>query len=915
MFYKYYIFIRYIVGIYLLLLVNSCLTDYLSLDGNQWHAINQNKSVKIGAKVPGSIYTDLRTAKIIPENLYFTDNDVKLRWVSYDNWTYERTFSVDSSLLNKQNVYLVANGIDTVSTVRLNGQLVGQTDNQFVRYRFDIRSVVKSGPNTLRLDFQSAPLYARQKSREFQNKYNYTVAPDCPPDQYHGECHYNFVRKMAASFAWDWGPAFPTQGIWKPIGIEAYNGAIIRDVTVETIANRSKVPVEWSLTVQVFVESAANRQLDGLFDIQLDNQQLLANKLIKLKTNDKGESTALFVLPILSSHTSIEQWFPNGVANNTQKLYDLNVQLTSSSAAPVEISAVSRQIGFRTIELIQEPVKPEGLTFYFRVNGLPFFAKGSNWIPANNFMEDLTEPYLRHLLSSAKQANMNMMRVWGGGVYESDLFYRLADEYGIMIWQDFMFACSLYPANQEFLETVRTEVIQNVRRLQYHPSIAIWAGNNENELGLASWWTHLPQYPPDYRKLYADTIGQAVALEDTTRPFVPSSPSNGLDTIRENYTAANPGDTHYGDVHHYDDLADLWDWRSAPNARFVSEYGFQSFPSLETLMQAFPDQELVYPLTPAVEHHQHKEFEDQIIDGQIGSYLIKPSKGSIDRLNDFIYSSQLIHAMSMKTQTEYYRRNRKVDDKGNGHTMGALYWQLNDIWPAPTWASIESTGKWKVLHSYAIRFMANHLVTPYEDSDQQLKIDFVRDDYLGMLSFNYTIRLYNWSQCLPVRTITGHFLSNSFSVTEIYSQSIPDLLKTVDTKCRTRADCVVSIDVYNSDHSIHANNFMLLTKPNQAKLVKSNLRVISVHKQQQHVSGRTDKPLKYMFDIKLSADSVVPFVVVDLKPKSGLTGQFVDNGFFIFDGNFTATFQTSDPDISGQQISDNLIVKTLTDVK
>ncbi|CAG2112720.1 unnamed protein product [Medioppia subpectinata] len=221
-------------------------------------------------------------------------------------------------------------------------------------------------------------------------------------------------------------------------------------------------------------------------------------------------------------------------------------------------------------------------------------------------------------MGSAKRANMNMMRVWGGGVYESDLFYELADEYGIMIWQDFMFACSLYPATKEFLDSVSDEVITQVRRIQHHPSIALWAGNNENEQGLAGWWKpHLPQYDADYRALYIGTIGKILSTEDTTRPYAPSSPSNGLQDIKDNYTSSNPEDSRYGDIHYYNDGSRLWDWTTFWSPKFASEYGFQSYPSLETLHSAFDDKDLVYPLAPNVQHHQHHPGGDQTIDKQI----------------------------------------------------------------------------------------------------------------------------------------------------------------------------------------------------------------------------------------------------------------------------------------------------------
>ncbi|CAG2112009.1 unnamed protein product, partial [Medioppia subpectinata] len=402
-----------------------------------------------------------------------------------------------------------------------------------------------------------------------------------------------------------------------------------------------------------------------------------------------------------------------------------------------------------------------------------------------------------------------------------------------------------------------------VKRIQHHPSIALWAGNNENEQGLAGWWKpHLPQYDADYRALYIGTIGKILSTEDTTRPYAPSSPSNGLQDIKDNYTSSNPEDSRYGDIHYYNDGSRLWDWTTFWSPKFASEYGFQSYPSLETLHSAFDDKDLVYPLAPNVQHHQHHPGGDQTIDKQIDYYLRRPSSGGIDRLNDFVYSSQIIQAMAMKTETEFYRRNRAIDpNSGNGYTMGALYWQLNDIWPAPSWASIEHNGKWKVLHSYVIHFLDNHLVSPYEDRDKSLKVSFVRDDYLGELSFNYSIKVYKWSQNTAIYTIDGLAKTDSISAQIIYSTPITDILS--KAKCVDRNDCILSVNVNNMDHKINANNFMLLTEPKNSKLVKPELKLIEVKK--KSVSESNDN--NHVFEITLSSQSIAAFVVMDFKPK------------------------------------------------
>ncbi|CAK9253539.1 unnamed protein product, partial [Sphagnum jensenii] len=598
-------------------IINLSFAVYLSLDGNEWTAISHNKSIKAKARVPGSVYSDLRRDSVLKEELHYEYNDVNYRWVSYDNWTFERTFAVDASLLSKESVHLVAKGIDTVSNVYVNDKLIGTTDNMFVRYKFDVKNVLKTGENTIRIAFESAVNYGKRQAEAYKKSFSYSVPPECTNGVQHGECHYNFIRKMQSSFSWDWGPAFPTQGIWKSIGIEAHNSAVLRDISVETTPD-AKNSSQWTLTITAHLESVSNKESKASFNIHLNEQTLVENQSHDLKPESDNTVKVKFVIPITA--IKIIPWFPNGVADNTQMLYNLNVSLTDSSSK--EVSSKAIKIGFRKIELIQDPIKPEGLTFYFKVNDKPFFAKGSNWIPANVLPELVTKEYLRQLLESAKEANMNMLRVWGGGIYELDEFYELADELGIMIWQDFMFACALYPTDANFLKSVDVEIVQQVRRLQHHPSIAIWAGNNENEAALMSPWYgevkgHEDKYKKDYVELYINHVRKQLIQEDTTRPFVGSSPSNGLETEKENWTAKNPSEWRFGDVHFYDYSGNLWDWNTFPSPKFASEYGFQSYPSLETLSQVIKESDLTYPISKALDHHQHHGGGTAAIEKQI----------------------------------------------------------------------------------------------------------------------------------------------------------------------------------------------------------------------------------------------------------------------------------------------------------
>ncbi|XP_054164237.1 beta-mannosidase-like [Oppia nitens] len=880
-------------------LINYIFADYLPLDGNQWTAINQNKSITTKARVPGSIYSDLRNNGHLKEGLLVGYNDINYRWVARDNWTYERSFDVDSKLLSKQVVNLVAHGLDTVSNIYINNKKVGQSVNQFVRYKFDVKDVLKVGTNTIRVEFESALHYSSRISKWHFDTYHYEIVGECFAKEYHGECHNHFIRKMPSSYSWDWGPAFPTVGIWKSIGIEANDKAIIRDITVVTTPDKTS-GTQWTLSLKAFIESDSRKKIDTKISVSLDDHLLITDQKHSLTPASDGTVKVEFTIPI--KDMTIIAWFPNGVANNTQKLYNLKVSLGFDDSK--EMSEQSKRIGFRTIEVIQKPVKPIGLTFYFQVNGIPFYAKGTNWIPANNLQEDITPEYLRELMESAHKANMNMMRVWGGGVYESDYLYQLADELGIMIWQDYMFACSLYPSYPQFLETVDQEVLTQVRRLQHHPSIAIWAGNNENEVMVRLGKKEdFERHKKDYIELNINHIRKIILEEDTTRTFVGSSPSNGDEEIKEDWISKHSSDERYGDTHYYNYDRPLWDWKIYPSGKFASEYGYISYSSIETFLTVLNETDLTFPISDAMEHREHHPGGTKSIEKEIGYYFNHPSHGGIERFNDLVYLSQVIQAMAMKIETEFYRRNRQIDEKtGKGNTMGALYWQINDIWPAPTWASIEFGGKWKILQSYAIDFLKNNIVSVYEDNNQTLKISLIRDDYGGKEVFDLSLKVYKWSSNKPVQELIAKCQSNQgFSAEVLFSHSIPDLL--TKSGCADRSECVVKVDIPH----FQTSSFMLLNEPKNSKLVKPNIKLVSV-KRKSHLDDK-----QQVFDITLSSEAIAPFVGLDFKLKSGIKGNFIENGFFIFDGMKTITFETKS-NVTEKQIKDNLLFKTVTDV-
>uniref|UniRef100_A0A8C1P6P8 Beta-mannosidase n=1 Tax=Cyprinus carpio TaxID=7962 RepID=A0A8C1P6P8_CYPCA len=654
-----------------LLTLMSLGVDIISLNG-KWQLMNSNSSVSVSADVPGCVHTTLQRQGFISQDPYYRFNDLAYRWISLDNWTYTTSFSVPSHVRGKGKAVLVFEGVDTVSTISLNGLTIGKTDNMFRRYDFDVTGLLKDEENVLQVWIMSAVTYASQRSHAHTE---YRVPPDCPPPVQKGECHVNFIRKAQSSFSWDWGPSFPTLGIWKGVRLEVFNTSRVLSYTTSPKydSEHSSWTVEVELFFDVFVASK------GLVHLSIPLLQSEAEFQLSLTP---GQSKKSFVLQL---NQSVSLWWPFG--HGEQFLYYLTIDVSLEGGETFNVA-------FRTVELVQEPIPSSpGLSFYFRINGKPIFLKGSNWIPVHAFQDQVTTDMITILLRSAQKANMNALRVWGGGVYEQDIFYSLCDMYGIMIWQDFMFACALYPTEKDFIQTVREEVTQQVRRLKSHPSVVIWSGNNENEAAIATDWFNIPVtvrplYVKDYVHLYVENIRDIVLQEDSTRPFLVSSPTNGVESEKEGWVAKDPYDPHYGDTHFYSYYKDCWDWTAFPRTRFASEYGFQSWPSLSTLSKVSVSSDWDFSSNFSA-HRQHHEYGNQQMLKQAELHYILPnSTDPLQKYRDTIYITQVMQAQCVKIQTEFYRRSRSDIVEGKGHTMGTLYWQLNDIWQGPSWSSV-----------------------------------------------------------------------------------------------------------------------------------------------------------------------------------------------------------------------------------
>ncbi len=631
-----------------------------------WRLTNAATGESVPARVPGETHSALASAGKIPDP-YRGCNELDVQWVGREDWIYERDVTVDAAFLAEEMVSLSCDCLDTVAEIIINGKTVGRADNMFVRWRFDAKGALKAGTNALRIRFTSAEKAALAAAAKLAYPVPHTVNPVQSP-------HRNLVRKIQCHSGWDWGPCLMVAGIGGAIELQAFSDARIDYVTTEQKHGKGRC------TVRVFVDCEATRTSATELVVQLGGQT--ARRPVKLVRGDNRVSLDVTI-------REPRLWWPNGYGEAC--LYDLTVTLGGHS--------VSKRIGLRDLSVVNKEDKA-GLSMGFRVNGVDVFCKGANWIPSDALPERETRESLAQLLESAAWAHMNMIRVWGGGRYESDDFYDLCDEKGIMIWQDMMFACALYPATPEFLSSVEREIRHQVMRLRDHPCIALWCGNNE-DVGALTWYpesrANRDRYLVDYDRLNEGVIGRIVDECDPTRVFWPSSPSAGRGDYSDNWHDDSRGDMHYWSVwHEGKPFSAYYDVKP----RFCSEFGYQSFPSLETI-RTYAAAEDFNVTSPVMEHHQKNGRGNSIITEMFTRYFRMP-----ESFESFVYLSQVQQAMAITTAVEYWRGLRPL-------CMGTLYWQLNDTWPVCSWSSIEYGGAWKLLHYAARRFFAPVLLAAH----------------------------------------------------------------------------------------------------------------------------------------------------------------------------------------------------------
>jgi beta-mannosidase len=650
-----------------------------NLSSENWQFKNSKDQNWLPAKVPGTVHLDLMNNRIIPDP-YKDENEKKVQWIENENWDYQTAFTVSSEELKNDNIDLVFNGLDTFSEIYLNGKLLKKTDNMFRKWTIPVKQYLKVGKNTVQVKFTSAV----NTGKELAKKVPFTM-PESPR---------SFVRKAQYQFGWDWGPRLVTAGIWKDVRLEFWNNAKI--ISVKDIQKRSdKGENDLHFDVEIYAQNSGDYSLE-------------LNKIHQKIALQKGTNT----ISVPYETRGMKLWQPNerGEAN----LYDFEVQLLKNDK---NIDRKNIRIGLRTVELIQEK-DAKGKSFYFKVNGKPLYIKGTNWIPGDSFSPRMTKEKYRKLIKDTKAANMNMIRIWGGGIYEDDEFYKACDENGILVWQDFMFAGSFYPADEAFLNNVKEEIKDQVSRLQNHPSIALWCGNNEIDEAIVNWGYQKQfnyskndslQVWKDYKKLFHEVIPNALAenLKSDKNIYWPSSPSIGWGH-KESLTE---GDSHYWGVWWGEQPFEMYNEKVG---RFMSEYGFQGTPTLETTKSMFsrtPDLNLQNPTIKA--HEKHARGWDII-----NEYLKRDYKIPTDFVQ-YNYVSQLLQAKGMQMAIEAHRRAKP-------YNMGTLYWQLNDCWPVVSWSSIDYLGNWKAFHYQAKRSFDPVLVSVAE-TDKSYDVYLISD--------------------------------------------------------------------------------------------------------------------------------------------------------------------------------------------
>ncbi len=634
--------------------------------------------------VPGTVHTDLYQAHLIDDPFY-ADNESKLQWIHKMDWIYRTEFDLPDSFIPDNPIFLVCEGLDTITEISLNGKLLLKTKNMFRIYRLDISEFIKTGKNRLKVYFRSPTRYGQLQEKKY-GKMKAALTTERV-----------YIRKAQYAFGWDWGPSFPTMGIWRPIYIH-------------------QPYLTWIEQVQIHTKSIQKNKANLIITAEINGKIENVSK-IHISLNDHKTHNSWNFHYSKSQNTSFnltlsdpKLWWPSG--EGEAHLYYLEVKLLNASGQIID--KWNKKVGIRTISLQTRDRKKS--VFRFIINGRPVFIKGANWIPAGPFLPGITSETYTNLLSYTKKAHMNMIRIWGGGIYEDDFFYHQCDENGILIWQDFMFACGAYPENEDFLENVKQEIYQTVNRLQFHPSLALWCGNNENEW---VWYCENGNVKtmPGY-KVFHNIIPGIIKKLDPFRPYWPTTPF-GDDP--------NPNSPDSGNRHEWGIWSSWIDYKEVIKDRshFISEFGFQGPANKDTLASVLPKDEC---------HPQSRifEFHNKQVEGNERLFrFLATQLPVVNRWDDFIYLTQLNQGLALKACIEHWRSRWPA-------TAGTIIWQLNDCWPVTSWSLIDSHLNPKMAYFF-VKNAFSSVFSYVKKKGKKLKIFLCNDtisDFSGQLKYS-----------------------------------------------------------------------------------------------------------------------------------------------------------------------------------
>ncbi|PWD98938.1 beta-mannosidase [Marinilabilia rubra] len=815
--------------------------------GDDWEFSQADDGDWMPAKVPGTVHSDLMANGVI-EDPHYRMNEDDVKWIEHKDWVYRTNFSVDQPLLKGSDVVeLQFKGLDTYADVYLNDSLILNADNMFVGYNVNVKDLLVAGENQLRVYFHS-PVDSGMKKLN-QLDYLLPATNEQAPED---EKTNVFTRKAPFHYGWDWGPRLVTSGIWRPVELRAWKQAEIKDAYLSTESLEDDLAfLEGHLTIEAFEA--------GQYQISMDVNGIgTLNQAVEL---EKGVNEVPVEFEIENPHL----WWTNGLGE--AHLYDFKFSLLSGKAL---LDEEQLDYGIRTLKLVQKPDET-GHSFYFELNGVPVFMKGANVITPETLTPLATKARYDRLVDNAVAANMNMIRVWGGAIYGEDYLYDLCDRNGILIWQDFMFACALQPGDEAHLENIRNEAEYNVKRLRKHTSLALWCGNNENYHGWHEWgWDQM--YEPDdkdfvwntYETIFHEILPEVVQTFDSERSYWPSSPMA---------YGGKKADRKSGDEHDWT----IWFGEKPFSAfgenvpRFVSEYGLQSFPSMHTIRKFSEEKDRAYD--SEVMRHRQRGKMPYVRPGFDGNDMIRRYMKRYfkvpDDFDDFVYVSQLLQARAYKTAIEAHRRHMP-------HCMGSLYWQLNDSWPTISWSTVDYYGNWKA-SQYAVKKANEQVILAPVNEDGLFKV-YAVSDHLSSIDGKLFVTVMDFSgKVITKHRLGAHIPANTSQI--VFEKQVVKLIEGSHSN-----SVVVEMELKSKGDKV-ATNLFYFHRPKDLVLPPSKVSI---------TAEKTEKG----YGLTISADKLAKNVYLTTPDGKGF---FTDNFFDVLPGKAKLILLETDEELNPEE--------------